>query len=40
MEVALKDGLEKFPDSVVLKEWMEKMNEFLGKCMKAQTTKK
>ena len=27
MEVALKDGLEKFPHSVVLNEWMEKMNE-------------
>ncbi|CAI9303500.1 unnamed protein product [Lactuca saligna] len=27
MEVALKDGLEKFLDSVVLNEWMEKMNE-------------
>ncbi|CAH1450407.1 unnamed protein product [Lactuca virosa] len=27
MEVALKDGLEKFPNSVLLKEWLEKMNE-------------
>ncbi|CAI9266789.1 unnamed protein product [Lactuca saligna] len=27
MEVALKDGLLKFPHSVVLNEWMEKMNE-------------
>ncbi|XP_042755765.1 uncharacterized protein LOC122196682 [Lactuca sativa] len=27
MEVALKDGLEKFPDSVLLKQWLEKMNE-------------
>ncbi|CAI9279308.1 unnamed protein product [Lactuca saligna] len=31
MEVALKDGLEKIPDSVVLKEWMEKMNELFIK---------
>ncbi|CAI9271372.1 unnamed protein product [Lactuca saligna] len=27
MEVALKDGLLKFPHSVVLNEWMKKMNE-------------
>ncbi|CAI9282298.1 unnamed protein product [Lactuca saligna] len=40
MEVALKDGLEKFPDSVVLKEWMEKMNELFREVHEGANNKK
>ncbi|CAI9268711.1 unnamed protein product [Lactuca saligna] len=40
MEVALKDGLEKLPDSVVLKEWMEKMNEHFMELHEGENNKK
>ncbi|CAH1418069.1 unnamed protein product [Lactuca virosa] len=40
MEVALKDGLEKFPDSVVLNEWMEKMNELFKEVQEGASNKK
>ncbi|CAI9265283.1 unnamed protein product [Lactuca saligna] len=40
MEVALKDGLEKFFDSVVLKEWTEKMNELFREVHEGANNKK
>ncbi|CAI9280938.1 unnamed protein product [Lactuca saligna] len=40
MEVALKDGLEKFLNSVVLKEWMEKMNELFREVHEGANNKK
>ncbi|CAH1434289.1 unnamed protein product [Lactuca virosa] len=40
MEVALKDGLEKFPDSVVLTEWIGKMNELFKEVHEGANNKK
>ncbi|CAI9280963.1 unnamed protein product [Lactuca saligna] len=40
MEVALKDGLEKFPHSVVLNEWMEKTNELFKEVFEGAGNKK
>ncbi|CAI9285556.1 unnamed protein product [Lactuca saligna] len=40
MEVALKDGLEKFPNSVVLNEWMENMNELFREVHEGENNKK